>query len=103
MYLALLIHVFLESPFTTLWTQIKPQDELARRYEASMQVIEREKLRQDCAKGTATVNALSEALTLLQPDGTYLPHGAMANELLDKESGLACSVRSLLWLMLSTY
>jgi hypothetical protein len=69
---------------------------------ASMR-IEREKLRQDCAKGTTTVNELSEALALLQPDETYSSHGAMAKELLDKELGLTYSVRSLLWLMLSTY
>jgi hypothetical protein len=75
----------------------------ARLSEVASMRIEWEKLRQDCAKGTTTVNELSEALALLQPDETYLLHGTMAKELLDKELALTCSVRSHLWLMLSTY
>jgi hypothetical protein len=67
--------------------------------EDSMQ-IKREKLVQDCAKGITTVNVLSEALALLQPEDTYLPHEALA---MAKEMELTCRVSSFLWLLFGTY
>jgi uncharacterized protein len=58
------------------------------------------KLRQDCANGTATVNAFSQALARLD---IYLSHEALAKGLPARELGYTCSVCSLLWLIFSAY